>query len=391
MDWDQILEGLRAPATLEELRRTPFFAARGHEIEALLGTPEIVPFGGAEPRLGAFVRVAQWNIEKGLRFERVLATLETDAVLRWADVVLLNEADFGMNRSGNRHVARDLARALGMHMAFAPVYIELTRGTGEELRLDGENRESLQGNAVLSRHPILEARSVPLPACFEPYHFHEKRYGRRNCLWARLQVGSRAWWVGAVHLEVRNTPRCRAKQVRRLIARLPGPAGAPYLLGGDLNCNGFSRGTLLRTLVSVWRLLARPVPLVEEDLRRPERGSEPLFEVLRRQGFRWEGLNASGATASTTLDGLEDARLLPGWLRARIERRLAGYNHVLDFKLDWLLARGVRPLRAGEARDGASGLRSLGPGCAEVPRLGPERISDHAPIYADVALNDTAV
>jgi hypothetical protein len=295
-----------------------------------------------------------------------------------------------MKRSGNRHVARDLARALGMHMAFAPVYIELTRGTGEELRLERENRESLQGNAVLSRHPILEARSVPLPACFEPYHFHEKRYGRRNCLWARLQVGSRAWWVGVVHLEVRNTPRCRARQVRHLLSRLPGPAGARYLLGGDLNCNGFSRGTLLRTLASVWRLLARPVPLVQEDLRRPELGSEPMFGVFRRQGFRWEGLNTSEATASTPLEGLEDARLLPGWLRARIERRLAGYNRVLDFKLDWLLARGLRPLRAGEADDLLTGESSLGPGCVEVPRLGPERISDHAPIYADVALSGTS-
>ena len=76
-------------------------------------------------------------------------------------------------------------------------------------------------------------------------------------------------------------------------------------------------------------------------------------------------------------------------LPSGLENIFSGYNHVLDFKLDWLLARGVRPLRAGEAGDLLTGQRSLGPGCVEVPRLGPERISDHAPIYADVALNGT--
>ena len=37
--------------------------------------------------------------------------------------------------------------------------------------LQGDNRESLQGNAILSRYPIVEAHNVPLPVTFEPYEF----------------------------------------------------------------------------------------------------------------------------------------------------------------------------------------------------------------------------
>jgi len=380
------LDALRAPARLDELRRSAFFAAQGAAIDALLGSAEIVQLDRVRPCLGSFVRVVQWNIEKGRRFDAILATLRSDRVLCRADVLLLNEADRGMNRSGNRHVALELARELGMHMAYGPAHIELTRGTGEDLETEGENRESLQGNAVLSRHPILDARSVALPVCFEPYHFHEKRYGRRNCLWASLRIGGRPWWVGSAHLEVRDTPGCRARQVEHLLARLPGPDDAPCLIGGDFNSNGFSRGTLLRTVASAWRLTSRPPAAVKEELRHPERGPEPLFEVFRRRGFSWEGLNSDAATASSAIGGLEDATLVPAWLRAWIERRLEPYEGRLDLRLDWLVGRGIRPLAPGAVEDTATGERSRGAGCVETPRWGAARVSDHAPIYADLSL-----
>jgi endonuclease/exonuclease/phosphatase family metal-dependent hydrolase len=380
------LDGLRAAATLDELRGSSFYAAHGAKIDALLASAEIVRLERAEPRVGAFVRVAQWNIEKGRRFDAILATLHSDPVLRRADVLILNEADCGMNRSGNRHVALDLARELGTHMAYGPAHIELTRGTGDDLDVEGENHESLQGNAVLSRHPILDARTVALPVCFEPYHFHEKRYGRRTCLWASLRIGGRPWWVGSVHLEVRDTPRCRLHQVEHLLARLPGPDDAPCVIGGDFNSNGFSRGTLLRTVASAWRLTSRPPAAVKEELRHPERGSEPLFEAFRRRGFSWEGLNGGAATASSAIGGLEDAALVLAWLRAWIERRLEPYEGRLDLRLDWLVGRGVRPLEPGAVEDAATGERSRGAGCIETPHWGPERVSDHVPIHADLAL-----
>lgn len=352
----------------------------------MLVTPRNFRSPDARPRLRSFLRVATWNIEKGKRLPRIMEVLRSDPILRVADVILLNEVDLGMARSGNLDIALTLARELGMHMAFGPAHLELTKGTDDDLAAPGENRESLQGNAILCRYPLSESRVVPLPACFEPFEFHEKRYGTRSCLWARADLGTKTIWLGAVHLEVRNTPACRASQMRHLLAHLPGGPGEPHILGGDFNTGGFARGTRWRTLRSVALLLARSPAFMQERMCHPERGPEPLFQLARGAGLEWEGLNTHDPTACTPVGTLEDSSLLPGPLARFARRRLAAYRGYLRFKLDWILGRGVSPARAGEVRDAGSGEESLGPGTRGVEDAGPGRISDHRPIFADIRL-----
>jgi endonuclease/exonuclease/phosphatase family metal-dependent hydrolase len=301
-------------------------------------------------------------------------------------VILLNEADQGMNRSQNRHVARALAERLEMHMAFGPAHFELTKGTDEELSMEGNNGESLQGNAVLSRYPVLEGCVVPLPASFEPYEFQEKRFGRRNCLWVRLQPGKRSLWVGSVHLELRNTPRCRARQMRHVLEHLPGKEGEAYLLGGDLNTNTFSRGSAWRAMRSLSRLLCASPSATKDRLLHPERGSEPLFEVLSHNGFVWKGLNSPEETARAAIFSLEEAGLFPQLFLNMLKKRLDPYEGYLCFKLDWLLGKNLRPLTGGERTDRRAAIASLGPACLKEENAGPGRISDHRPIYADLEL-----
>jgi endonuclease/exonuclease/phosphatase family metal-dependent hydrolase len=324
--------------------------------------------------------VAQWNLERGAQFPQILETLRSDERLKWADLILLNEADVGMSRSGNRHVARDIAESLGMHMVFGAAHLELTSGHQEE------NRESLQGNAVLTRYPVLEARIVPLPNCFEPYEFQEKRYGRRNCVWASLAVGGGTWWVGSTHLEVRNTPRCRARQMSRIMAALPGENHDPCLLGGDFNSNTFLRGTPWRTLAAACRLAMNSPSRVQAELIHPHAGKEPLFQVAHTAGFRWKEFNCREPTACAPLDGLEDARLLPSLVRRSIQKRLDRYQGYLSLKLDWFLARNARALTEKEMRDSDSGVFSSAPGRVAVIQKGPDRLSDHAPIFTDLRL-----
>lgn len=379
-------ENLQRYRTLAELRGSAFFAECRSDIEILLTIPEVRHHPATVPRLRSFLRVAQWNIEKGRKFAQILDALKLDPTLKFADAILLNEVDHGMIRSGNRQIGRELADGLGMHMAFGAAHLELTKGTGEDLQTPGENRESLQGNAILSRYPILEARVVPLPVCFEPYHFHERRYGRRNCVWARVQIGQETWWLGSVHLEVRDTPRCRARQMRYLLSHLPGSPAAHHLLGGDLNSNGFGRGTRLRTFSSVWQLTMRPAAKVQEELLHPERGAEPLFRVAQSAGFHWSDFNSGEETAWAALDELEDANLLPGIIRQLIEKRLDAYGQYLRFKLDWILARGVRALKDRELRDVRTGVVSLDPGSVRLQLEGLDRLSDHRPIYADLRI-----
>ena len=383
---DYWLGSLRQFKTLEDLRRSAFFADCGKEIEAYLGTPQMMPFSGAIPRLKAFLRVVEWNIEKGKRSDGIARSLQDDEILKWADIAILNEADYGMNRSHNRHVARDLAESLGMHAVFAPAHFELTKGTDDELNLEGENRESLQGNAILSRHPIQEACIVALPAAFEPYEFEEKRFGRRNCLWARIQLQKSSIWVGSVHLELRNTPASRARQMRHIMEHLPGGRDSVYLLGGDLNANTFKRGAVLRTMQSVFRLLIASPSRIKKQLLHPEHGKEPLFKVLRHHGFVWEGFNTNEETARADIASLEEAGSLPLPLLQAIHRRLEPYEGHLCFKLDWLLAKNIRALTDEQKQDIHASVSSSGPGCRKGENSGPQRLSDHLPIYADFDL-----
>ena len=378
-----LLENLRRYATLAELRSTEFFARHRREIEDLLGQPVILEGPAITPRLKSFLRVAQWNLERGTQYGQILETLRSNEALKWADIILLNEADVGMCRSGNRHVAFDLAQSLQMHMVFGAAHLELTGGGNGS---PDDNRDSLQGNAVLSRYPVREARIVALPDCFEPYEFHEKRYGWRNCVWARLAVGNRTWWVGSTHLEVRNTPQCRARQMQRIMERLVGESDQPHLLGGDFNSNTFRRGTRWRTLSAVGRLAMTSPSMVKAELIRPDDGKEPLFEVARAAGFTWQEFNSPEPTACAPLDGLEDARLLPSFVRRSLGKRLEPYQGYLDLKLDWLLARNVHALKDREMQDPASGVFSAAPGQSSINRKGPDRLSDHSPIYADMRL-----
>ncbi len=367
------------------MRRSPFFAECSSEIETLLGTPELSVCDKAIPRIFAFVRVAQWNLEKGKQFDAIVRQFKTDEALRWADIVMLNEADCGMNRSDNRHVARCLGEALGMNVAFAPACLELTKGIDEERKLPWENRESLQGNAVLSRYPMLAAQVVRLPQCFEPYEFHEKRYGGRNCLWVRLQIGAGTLWAGSTHLEVRNTPGCRATQMKRLMAALPGGSGEAHLLGGDLNTNCLRRGTRWRALLAAAHLLIGDARKVKKRFLTPQR-VEPLFKVAARAGFSLEGLNSVEATACAPIEESEDAGMVPAIFHDFVRRRTEPYRDGLPIKLDWFFGRDVHPLRASEVFDRTSGIGSCDPTCVPTLRTGPARISDHSPIYADLTL-----
>jgi endonuclease/exonuclease/phosphatase family metal-dependent hydrolase len=359
--------GLRAHARLADLRASRFYAEHGRAIEALLETPLI---GASAPdALGPpppALRVVQWNIEKGLRFDAIARQLAGHPVLASADVVMLNEVDLGMARSGNRHVARDLAERLRMNWVFAPAHVELTKGVGTDLEAPGENDVGLQGNAILSRFPIGEVRVVGLPVCFEPYHFHEKRYGRRVGVVARIATASGPLTLAGTHLEVRNTPKCRARQTRALLRALP---PGPALVAGDFNASTFPRGNVVRTLKGTLRLLGDPDRLRASLRDAPAR--EPLFAELRRAGFAIDGWNTDEITVVERIGNLEDAKHLPGPLRRALLARLERLGRRLEFRLDWFAGRGVAP-RTPRTLHGLAD--DDGVPC-----------SDHDPIVVDVA------
>ncbi|HEX5736675.1 MAG TPA: endonuclease/exonuclease/phosphatase family protein [Blastocatellia bacterium] len=200
------------PATLklklDALMVTPFVSNEAH-----------LSNSAREPRqsdkLGEFIRVGFWNIERGLRLDEIKMAIENPdqfkqqieatpdsdeyreiaeqiEVLRSVDVLALNEVDLGVKRTGYKDVARELAAALKMNYVYGVEFIEIDPlNLGSEtfgevspgetmvalrrlIDIDRERYQGLHGNAILSRFPITRARLVPLKC--RPYDWlaHEK-------------------------------------------------------------------------------------------------------------------------------------------------------------------------------------------------------------------------
>ena len=288
------------------------------KLAALLRTPFVsngASEGGAQPLLprssvlGRFVRVVFWNIERGLEYEAIEAAftdpekfaslldpeeysqgsekreavLREAALLREADVVVLNEADWGLKRTDYRNVAADLAAATGMNYAYGVEFVEVdpvslgieqfeeaAEEDRAELRevvsVDTARYRGLHGNAILSRFPLENVRLVPFKT--QPYDwygdskkgpsklergkrkageivFSEKvsrsvRRGGRTMLIADIvhpELPAGRVTVVSTHLEDRTKPKNRRRQLEELLDEIKDVRN-PVILAGDMNTSG---------------------------------------------------------------------------------------------------------------------------------------------------------
>ena len=310
-----------APALAEKLHRlltTPFVSNEAY-------------FNGAKPKrpsspeLGPFLRATCWNIERGIHFDAIrIALTEPEKfdqvlaekkdpktkpltsnqlkvvkqqldLLQPADILILNEVDYGVTRTDYRDVARDLAKAVNMNYAYGVEFLELdTLNLGLEkvemadkeaqadiqksFDVDKSRYLGLHGTAVLSRYPIRKATLRPLPVCYDWYGAEKKaisklevgrreganrvfmerisreiRRGGRTVLFVELAVPESptgAVTVVAPHLENKCKPGCRAKQAAQILDWIRADHN-PVILGGDLNTTGTDNAP-----VSVSKVLA---------------------------------------------------------------------------------------------------------------------------------------
>lgn len=170
--------------------------------------PASAPPPAAAPAPAPF-RVLTYNMRHGARDD---GTVDLQAVARviresGADVVALQEVDAQQFRSGLVDQGERLAAELGMELVFAPT---LRRGLGR------------YGNALLSRFPIREPRSVALPAALEP----------RGALVARVEVPGGGVWVAVTHFGLSAGDReAQAAALAQALAAIPDPV----VLLGDWN------------------------------------------------------------------------------------------------------------------------------------------------------------
>jgi endonuclease/exonuclease/phosphatase family metal-dependent hydrolase len=170
------------------------------------GAPDTVP--AASHQREDTLHVVSFNIAFARHVDSAMVVLSSDAALRGADIVLLQE----MNEDGTRRIAA----SLGMWYVYYPA-IYHTRAQRDF------------GNAVLSRWPIVDDAKLLLP--------HVSRYAgtQRTATAATIRVGETAIRVYSTHLgtlaDIGAEPR-RA-QLRAILAD-----AAPYsrvIIGGDMN------------------------------------------------------------------------------------------------------------------------------------------------------------
>lgn len=137
-----------------------------------------------------------------------------------ADVIALQEAF--RSEDGTVDTAAYLARALGMHVAFAPARRKVRW-------LEGRDLVSASGMALLSRQPLTRLHTLTLPA--------DPNDDDRVAQVAVLEIGSRTVALANIHTcHLSESGMVRHRQIQTVLAHpeLTGPHAARILMG-DLN------------------------------------------------------------------------------------------------------------------------------------------------------------
>ncbi len=318
------------------------------------------------------IRATAWNIERGKRLESIIRVLKEHPVLRASDVLMLTELDYGMARTGNADVAREIARSLELNYAFAPCYLALNKGSGVEADVEGENTRGLHGNALLSRYPLRRVHVVSLPNGKDKMAGKEKRLGQQRAVVADVQHPGGQFRAVSLHLDAHSTQRHRQRQMRLVLDHLEElqPRPLPVLIGGDWNTSTYNSRRALYSILGYFRRVAMGVEnVVKNHYPYPERWFErKLFRELERRGYNYRDLNALGV--GTLHYDVSDAAVntnmgdwIPQWCFPFINWALKQQQGRCSLKLDWFagkeieIAAGTQPQVIGELRD-ADGVLS---------------------------------
>lgn len=193
----------------------------------------VKPHRPEDARLGSYLRVVSWNIEKSLNMDKAIKLLTASEAefgqmvdpsldpsskdyelikaqwkkLQDADIILLQEMEIGMKRSKYWNAAERLAKALNMNYAYGAQYLEidpvalgLETIQFEEGNIDQEatnyyavdpsKYKGVFGSAVLSRYPIKHVEVRPLKT--QPYDWYEGEKQKIGFLEKTRRLGAKA-------------------------------------------------------------------------------------------------------------------------------------------------------------------------------------------------------
>ncbi|HWE41192.1 MAG TPA: endonuclease/exonuclease/phosphatase family protein, partial [Gemmatimonadaceae bacterium] len=169
------------------------------------------------------LRVLVYNIHAGMDAAQVPSLDRVAAVIRdaGADVVLLQEVDSVVQRTGRVDQVAVLGSLTGLHGVF-----------GRSLDFQGGG----YGIAVLSRWPIVAGSVVRLPV-FPPQERAGGSHEPRSALWVEVAAPGAHLHVINTHLDPSGADSARLQEIGEVLrlAEDRRRAGDRVLLGGDLN------------------------------------------------------------------------------------------------------------------------------------------------------------
>lgn len=295
------------------------------------------------------IRATAWNIERGRRLSSIIRVLREHPLIGASDLLLLTELDYGMARSDQRFVAREIAAALKLNYVFAPCYLALNKGSGLESDIAGENAQALHGNALFSRYPLINAHSLALPNGKDKMRGKEKRLGNQRAVLADVEHPQGRFRAVSLHLDAHSTQRHRHRQMRLLLDHLDTLRPTlPVVIGGDWNTSTYNSRRAFYSIMGYWRRVLMGVRhVIENHYPYPERWFERhLFRELERRGYQYRDLNEPGACTlhydvSDIATNVNMADWIPRWCFWFINWALKKQAGRCSLKLDWFAGQGL--------------------------------------------------
>jgi len=341
------------PALLEfdsfrQLEKSAVYHKIKPEVERILSAVVQEDFAPQNFEKLKSVHALAWNIERGNRFEGIVDALQNHKDLNGKDLLLLTELDYGMARSANRFVARDLAVRLNLNYAFAPCYIALQKGSGVESNVEGENTKSLHGLAMFSKYPMKNVCAVALPNGKDKMFGKEKRLGYLRALVSDIEHPSGIFRAVTVHLDAHSSRAHRHLQMKIVLDFLDTLPSLPIIIGGDWNTTTYNAQSSNHAIAGYFRRVLMGVKtVVKNHYPFPDRYFEKnLFQELEKRGFDYKNLNETGA--GTLHYDMENAAYnknlgdwVPRWCFPFIFWAAKQVGGRVSARLDWFAGKGI--------------------------------------------------
>lgn len=414
--------------------------------------------------IGEYIRIASWNINRSINTDNIksifvnpdlfVSNLKTKnpkivekvkkqaEILKYSDVIILNEVDAGMPRSGYKRVIEELGKAIGYNYAYGVEFLEvdpvqlgledyklfkkkeLLGAEGiEKFEVDRSKYRGLHGNAILSRFPIENVRILRLPQPYDWYNSEKekprrfetiRRYISRKLfkegVTREIRIGGRMALIADIivpqlntpitvvstHLENRTSPKYRNEQVKSILDNIK-DLDNPVVLAGDFNTSCYYGGPTSDFFAKALIPFINPIFATMNILRKysnptvkhipiifPNKESE-LFDTIRKaefcdcKPFGFRVRKKASSNCRKCVLSYSNEKNLRGFKPTFAFERSFG---LAKYKLDWIFVKSNNNILS---KNGTSKLARLrGRTLYELNYIKKGQLSDHAPITVDI-------